>query len=88
MLLLLLYYFVAGSFLCFTFMRVSVCCPLQSVFRSSCLSLFPDPRALNSCMRSCPEKKGNWNYHVLTHDSMCLDVGFETLKLLLCKLKL
>ena len=46
------------------------------------LCRLPDPGAWNSCMHAFPEKTVVdllWMVHCLTHNSMCLEMGFETL---------
>ena len=52
------------------------------------LYVLPDPGALNSCMHTFPENQGRWIYFGLTHNSVHLNVRFETLDLKLCDLKL
>ena len=49
------------------------------------LNFLPDPRAFDYCMRISREKC--WIYYGLTHRSMYLDMGFETINLNYCELK-
>ena len=48
------------------------------LFNSSVLNRLPDPGAVNSRMHTCPEKIMRTPCGT-THDSMCLDLWFETL---------
>ena len=61
---------------------------IRSVFKSlhapKCL---PDPWALNSCMHTFPETNAGCT-NAPTRDSSYLDMGFETLDVNLCELKL
>ena len=68
-------------------MRI-VCTPWESfvslvvrpAFKKYGLNAIPDPGALNSLPAYI------WTYYGLTHESMCLDMAFETLELKLCEL--
>ena len=59
-----------------------------TLLNARALFVTPDLGALNSCMHTFPDKIQLFfgcQYYGLTHDSMCLDMGFETLNLISCE---
>ena len=60
---------------------------LWLVFRTPGVDMFAHPGPLNACMHAFLDKR-SMDLLGITHNSMCLDMGSETLNLKMCDMKL